>query len=106
MPKFFHFLLSLRKGVRLTSWSGKEFYALSQSAIDAEVEAFIGQHAHRRDEQGKRLVVKNGSLPEREILTGAGATPIKQGRVRDNTLDLEQRVVLHAPCTPRLNDDE
>jgi putative transposase len=44
-----------------------------QSAIDAEVEAFIAQHEDRRDDRGRRLVVKNGSLPEREILTGAGA---------------------------------
>lgn len=71
-----------------------------QSAIDAEVEAFIGQHAHRRDEQGKRLVVKNGSLPEREILTGAGAIPVKQGRVRDNTPDPEQRVVFTPSVLP------
>lgn len=41
-----------------------------QSAIDAEVENFIVMHSDRRDENGKRLVVKNGSLPEREILTG------------------------------------
>lgn len=40
-----------------------------QSAIDAEVEAFIAQHEERRDDHGWRLVVKNGSLPEREILT-------------------------------------
>ena len=33
-----------------------------QEAIDAEVNAFIDQHRDRRDEQGRRLVVKNGSL--------------------------------------------
>ena len=43
-----------------------------QSAIDAEVEAFIEEHQERRDERGRRQVVKNGSLPERKILTGAG----------------------------------
>ena len=58
-----------------------------QAAIDAEVEGFLAQHADRRDERGRRLVVKNGSLPEREILTGAGAIPVTQGRVRDNTAD-------------------
>ena len=46
-----------------------------QAAIDAEVDAFIETHQHRRDEEGRRLVVKNGSLPAREILTGAGAIP-------------------------------
>ncbi|QEG02384.1 Transposase, Mutator family [Stieleria maiorica] len=71
-----------------------------QSAIDAEVEAFIDQHDDRRDEQGRRLVVKNGSLPEREILTGAGAIPVKQGRVRDNTKDPDRRVVFSPSVLP------
>jgi putative transposase len=48
-----------------------------QAAIDAEVDAFIETHQHRRDEQGCRLVVKNGSLPAREILTSAGAIQVK-----------------------------
>lgn len=63
-----------------------------QAAIDAEVEAFIAQHAHRRDDGGRRQVVKNGSLPSREILTGAGPIEVKQGRVRDNSPDPDSRV--------------
>jgi len=63
-----------------------------QEAIDAEVEAFIDAHRHRHSEQGRRLVVKNGSLPEREILTGAGPIAVRQGRVRDNSPDPAQRV--------------
>lgn len=43
-----------------------------QEAINAEVESFIDQHRDRCDEQGRRQVIKNGSLPPREILTGAG----------------------------------
>jgi putative transposase len=71
-----------------------------QSAIDAEVESFIAQHEERRDARGRRLVVKNGSLPEREILTGAGAIPVTQGRVRDNTSDPEQRVTFTPSILP------
>tara|TARA_R110002072_G_C7973240_1_gene535028 strand:+ start:9564 stop:9788 length:225 start_codon:yes stop_codon:yes gene_type:complete len=41
-----------------------------QAAIDVEVDDFLAEHSGRRDEQGRRLVVRNGSLPEREILTG------------------------------------
>ena len=63
-----------------------------QAAIDAEVAAFIETHQHRRDDEGRRLVVKNGSLPTREILTGAGAIQFKQGRVRDNAPIAEDRV--------------
>ena len=63
-----------------------------QEAIDAEVEAFIDQHRHRTDEHGRRLVVKNGSLPAREIITGAGQIEVSQGRVRDNSPEADRRV--------------
>ena len=63
-----------------------------QEAIDAEVDAFIDDHRHRRDEDGRRLVVKNGSLPAREIITGAGPIGVQQGRVRDNSADADARV--------------
>lgn len=63
-----------------------------QEAIDAEVEAFVTSHQHRRDEDGRRLVVKNGKLPSREILTGAGPIEVAQGRVRDNSPNKSVRV--------------
>jgi putative transposase len=63
-----------------------------QTAIDSEVEAFVEGHRGRRDEHGRRLVVKNGSLPTREILTGAGPIEVNQGRVRDNSPDAQDRV--------------
>lgn len=63
-----------------------------QEAINAEVEAFIDEHRDRLDEQGRRLVIKNGNLPPREILTGAGSVEVTQGRVRDNSPDRESRV--------------
>jgi transposase-like protein len=71
-----------------------------QAAIDAEVDAFIETHQDRRDEQGRRLVVRNGSLPAREILTGAGAIAVKQGRVRDNSPDASQRVQFSPSVLP------
>ena len=63
-----------------------------QEAINTEVDAFIDQHRDRVDEQGRRLVVKNGNLPAREILTGAGSIEVSQGRVRDNSPDPDERV--------------
>ena len=71
-----------------------------QSAIDAEVVEFIASHADRTDDNGRRLVVKNGSLPERNILTGAGAIPVTQGRVRDNHPNKEQRVAFSPSILP------
>jgi putative transposase len=37
-------------------------------------------------------VVRNGKLPSRSILTGAGSIEVKQGRVRDNSLNQNDRV--------------
>ncbi len=71
-----------------------------QSAIDAEVEAFVAMHQDRRNETGKRLVVKNGRLPERELTTGAGPIPLTQGRVRDNTADPDKRVTFTPSVLP------
>ena len=51
--------------------------------IEREVEDWLAQHGHLRDEQGRRQVVRNGYLPEREITTGVGPVSVKQPRVRD-----------------------
>jgi putative transposase len=63
-----------------------------QTAIEVEVDDFLAQHADRRDECGKRLVVRNGSLPSRELLTGAGCLKVKQPRVRDKSPHSDDRV--------------
>ena len=52
-------------------------------AIEAEVAAWIDDHAHLKDDQGRRQVVRNGHLPERPIQTGIGAVEVQQPRVRD-----------------------
>jgi transposase-like protein len=52
-------------------------------AIQAEVADWIGNHAHLTDTNGRRQVVRNGSHPEREILTGLGPITVQQPRVLD-----------------------
>jgi putative transposase len=52
-------------------------------AIQAEVESYLEAHSYLRDEAGRQLVVRNGSLPERTILTGIGPVEVKQPRVHD-----------------------
>ena len=54
-----------------------------QAALEMEVEGFLEQHAARCDGQGRRFVVRNGHLPQRSIMTGAGALEVEQPRVRD-----------------------
>jgi transposase-like protein len=52
-------------------------------AIENEVAGFLDRHRDVVDEQGRREVVRNGYLPERTILTGAGPLEVRQPRVRD-----------------------
>ncbi len=72
-----------------------------QAAIDAEVDAFIAAHANRRDGQGRRRVVRNGRLPSREILSGAGPLEVSQPRVRDKSPQRENRVTFSPSVLPR-----
>jgi transposase-like protein len=53
------------------------------TAIEAEVADWIDRHAHMKDENGRRQVVRNGHLPERTITTGLGEVAVRQPRVRD-----------------------
>ena len=52
-------------------------------AVEAEVTAWIDAHAHLKDDAGRRLVVRNGHLPERTIQTGIGDIEVKQPRAHD-----------------------
>jgi len=51
--------------------------------IQQEVEDWLAEHEHLRDEQGRRQVVRNGFLPKRTITTGVGQVEVQQPRVRD-----------------------
>jgi transposase-like protein len=57
------------------------------AALEAEVAAHIERYADVRDENGHRLVVRNGYRCEREVLTGAGAVPVVAPRVNDKRVD-------------------
>jgi len=71
-----------------------------QAAIEKEVEEFLQEHAQRRDEEGRRLVVGNGHLPSRGVLTGAGNLEVRQPRARDNTPDPAERVQFSSKILP------
>ncbi len=55
---------------------------LLAEALEDEVEAHLAQFAEVRDAQGRRAVVRNGYLPERELSTGIGPVAVEQPRVR------------------------
>jgi hypothetical protein len=46
------------------------------AALHAEVAAYIEQFADQVDENGRRLVVRNGYHHERDVLTAAGAVTV------------------------------
>jgi putative transposase len=56
---------------------------LLAQAVQAEVAAYLEARSHLRDEAGRQQVVRNGSLPQRTILTGIGPVEVKQPRVQD-----------------------
>lgn len=52
-------------------------------ALEDEVERFLEQFDQVRDSSGKRMVTRNGYLPERTIQTGIGDIAVKAPRVAD-----------------------
>ena len=56
-------------------------------ALRAEVDAYIAAYAGERDEDGRRLVVRNGYHQGREVLTSAGAVEVAAPRVNDKRTD-------------------
>src|SRR4051795_12081362 len=56
-------------------------------ALQAEVDAYIAAFRDERDENGRRLVVRNGTHQPREVLTSAGAVEVVAPRVNDRRTD-------------------
>ena len=56
-------------------------------ALQAEVSVYIDAHAEEVDENGHRLVVRNGHHNEREVITAAGPVPVRAPRVNDKRTD-------------------
>ena len=54
-----------------------------QQAIEAELAQLLEQYANVKTMTGRQAVVRNGSLPERNIVTAAGPVSVKVPKVRD-----------------------
>jgi transposase-like protein len=57
------------------------------AALHAEVAAYIDQFVDQVDENGRRLVVRNGYHHERDVLTAAGAVRVAAPRINDKRVD-------------------
>ena len=56
-------------------------------ALQAEVDAYIARFAEDRDENGRRLVVRNGRHEPRAVTTCAGVIEVHAPRVNDRRVD-------------------
>jgi len=63
--------------------------AMLAAALQAEVAAYVDAFAEQVDEHGHRLVVRNGSHAQREVMTAAGAVAVRAPRVNDKRTDAE-----------------
>jgi putative transposase len=72
------------------------------AALEAEVDDYLAASAAERDEQGRRLVVRNGHARQREVTTVAGAVAVRAPRVNDRRIDPQtgQRVRFRSVILP------
>ncbi len=58
---------------------------LIAKAVQAELVSFLDQYSELKDHQGRQAIVRNGYLPEREVMTGVGPVDVKVPRTRDRS---------------------
>ncbi len=56
---------------------------LIEQAVEAELSVLLEAYASEKTDDGLARLVRHGHLPEREVITGIGAEPVKVPRVRD-----------------------
>ena len=59
------------------------------AALRAEADEYVERFTDEVDEDGHRLVVRNGRARERKVTVGSGTIPIKAPRVNDKRVDEE-----------------
>jgi putative transposase len=83
------------------------------TALEAEVADYVERFADERDDDGKRLVVRNGRARERKLTVGSGTVPIRAPRVNDKRVDeqtaerqrFSSRILpAYARRSPKVND--
>jgi putative transposase len=59
------------------------------AALEAEVDEYVSAFVGEIDEDGHRLVVRNGRARERKVTVGSGTVPIRAPRVNDKRIEEE-----------------
>jgi len=76
-------------GVTLDELAREGARRMIAAALEAEVADYIERFADECDEDGKRLVVRNGRGRERKVTVGSGTVPVRAPRVNDKRIDEE-----------------
>ena len=83
------------------------------AALRAEADEYVERFAEERDQDGKRLVVRNGSARERRVTVGSGTVALRAPRVNDKRVDEQtgerqkysSRILpAYARRSPKVND--
>lgn len=69
----------------LTEFLRQGAHDLIQKAVEVELHGLLAEYGNITDLSGRQAVVRNGYLPEREILTGLGAVTVRVPKVRDRS---------------------
>ncbi len=69
----------------LTTMLRQAAQELLTKAVQAELTEFLAQYQDVVDDQGRRAVVRNGYLPQRELMTGLGSVDIQVPKTRDRS---------------------
>ncbi len=56
-----------------------------RQAVEEELRSFLDEHRGDCDAEGRRAVVRNGYLPERQVLTGVGPVTVQVPKTRDRS---------------------
>jgi transposase-like protein len=59
------------------------------AALRAEADEYVARFGEELDEDGHRLVVRNGRARERRVTAGSGTLPVRAPRVNDKRIDEE-----------------
>jgi putative transposase len=59
------------------------------AALRAEADEYVAHYEDEIDEDGRRLVVRNGRARERKVTIGSGTIPVRAPRVNDKRVDEE-----------------
>ena len=59
------------------------------AALRAEADEYVERFSDEVDEDGHRLVVRNGRARERRVTVGSGTIPVRAPRVNDKRVDEE-----------------